>query len=84
MNPTNTFAATTPEARLERLLSTCRYVQQNWDNLISALTIVEDSIPDRENAGVPLSGLVRLLINHQNEEYSDFVQEIRIAAGEVA
>ncbi|MCX5616998.1 hypothetical protein NQF87_08460 [Bombella sp. TMW 2.2559] len=84
MSKTNAFTAITPEARLERLLSSCRLVQQNWDNLISALTIVEDSIPDRENAGVPLSGLVRLLINHQNEEYSDFVQEIRIAEGEAA
>lgn len=80
----NAFTATTPEARLERLLSSCRLVQQNWDNLISALSIVEDSIPDREDAGVPLAGLVRLLITHQNEEYSDFVQEIHIAAGETA
>ncbi|MBA5726904.1 hypothetical protein [Bombella mellum] len=83
-SPTNAFTASTPEARLERLLSTCRYVQQNWDNLISALSVVEDSIPDRENAGVPLAGLVRLLISHQNEEYSDFVSEIRRAAGEAA
>lgn len=80
----NAFTAATPEARLERLLSTCRLVQQNWNDLISALSVVEDSIPDRENDGVPLAGLVRLLITHQNEEYSGFVSEIRLAAGEAA
>lgn len=79
---TNAFTASTPEARLERLLSTCRLVQQNWDNLISALSIVEDSIPDREDTGVPLAGLVHLIINNQNDEYSDFVSEIRRVEGE--
>lgn len=84
MSKTNAFTASTPEDRLERLLSTCRYVQQNWNNLLSALSVVEDSIPDRENAGVPLAGLVRLLITHQSEEYSDFASEIRRAAGDAA
>lgn len=84
MNPTNAFTATTAEARLERLLSTCRLVQQNWDNLISALSVVEGCVPDREYDGAGVAGLLRLIINNQNDEYSDFVSEIRRAAGEAA
>lgn len=80
----NTFTATTAEARLERLLSTCRLVQQNWDNLISALSVVEGSVPDREYDGAGVAGLLRLIINNQNDEYSDFVSEIRRAEGEAA
>lgn len=80
----NAFTATTAEARLERLLSTCRLVQQNWNDLISSLAIVEGAVPGREADGAGVAGLLRLIINNQNDEYSDFVSEIRRAAGETA
>ena len=80
----NAFTATTAEARLERLLSSCRLVQQNWDNLISALSVVEGAVPDREYDGAGVAGLLRLIINNQNDEYSDFVSEIRRAEGGTA
>lgn len=80
----NAFTATTPEERLERLLHTCRRMTQNLDQLICALSIVDDVIPDRDDAGMRLSSLVQLLITHQHEEYADFAKEVMLAAGEAA
>lgn len=80
----NTSPVATPEDRLARLLTTCRRMTQNLDQLICTLSIVDDVIPDRDDTGMRLSGLVQLLVNHQNEEYADFVKEVRLAAGEVA
>lgn len=80
----NAFTASTAEARLERLLHTCRLVQQNWNDLIGTLVVVDDAIPDRENKGEALSGLINMMIAHQNNEYNDFVSEIALAAGEAA
>ncbi|MBA5726894.1 hypothetical protein [Bombella mellum] len=80
----NAFTATTPEARLERLISTCRLMQQNLNHLIGTLAVVDDAIPDRENRGIALSGLINMMIAHQNNEYADFVSEIALAAGEAA
>lgn len=80
----NAFTASTAEARLERLLRTCHSMQKNLNRLISALDVVDNAIPDRDDTGLSLSDLVQMIINHQNEEYTDFVQEIRIAEGEAA
>lgn len=80
----NSSPSATPEERLERLLSACHLVRQNWDNLIAALSFVEDGIPDRDGSGLTLSSLLRLLIAHQNEEFADFASEIALAEGEAA
>lgn len=70
--------------RLERLIAHCHYMRQNFDNLISSLAIIEDSIPDKDNAGIALCGLIQLIRNHQNDEYLDFVEEIQRAEGKAA
>ena len=80
----NTSPDATPAERLERLLHTCHSMQKNLSRLISALDVVDNAIPDRDDTGLSLSDLVQMIINHQNEEYTDFVQEIRIAEGEAA
>lgn len=81
---TNSSSAATPAERLERLISSCHLMKQNLDQLICALDIAESSIPDKENSGVALAGMIRLLIAHQNDEYTGFLSEIRIAEGEAA
>ncbi|MBE1723171.1 hypothetical protein [Bombella apis] len=80
----NTSPVATPEDRLARLLTTCRRMEQNLNRLCCTLNIVDDAIPDRDNDGVTLSGLIQMVLAHQTDEHAEFVQEIRIAAGEVA
>lgn len=80
----NAFTATTPEARLERLLNSCRRMEQNLNRLCCTLNIVDDAIPDRDNDGVTLSGLIQMVLAHQTDEHAEFVSEIRLAAGEAA